>query len=279
MTAVSVIIPTYNREGWISKAVSSVFDQTFRDYEVIVVDDGSEDGTLDELKVFGDKIRIIHHAENRGVSAARNTGIYSSSAPLIAFLDSDDRWFPDKLKVQVEFFDNNVEAVICQTQEVWFKGGKRVNPAKKHLKKTGDIFNKSLERCLVSPSAVMVRRVLLEEIGVFNERFPVCEDYDLWLRILSKYPIHLIDEEHLIREGGRIDQLSASYPGMDKYRILSMTGLIERGDLSERQETAVFEVMEKKCKIYANGCLKRGKIEEAKNYLNLTGQLREKWCK
>ncbi len=273
MSLVSVIIPTYNRTDRVPSAVASVLDQTFREREVLVVDDASSDGTAEALEPFRGRIRVLRHDRNRGVSAARNTGIRASTAPLVAFLDSDDRWLPGKLEAQVRFFQDHPEAVACQTREIWIRHGRRVNPARRHLKPSGDVFLPSLARCLVSPSAVMLRRTLLEEAGLFDETLPVCEDYDLWLRIGCRHPIHLIEEDLLVREGGHPDQLSAGGPGMDRYRIRSLTGILRSGLLSEAQAGAAQRELSRKCRIYGEGCLKRGRGEEGRYYLALPGLL------
>ena len=264
---VSVIIPTYNR-GWILKrAIDSVLMQDYKTFELIVVDDGSTDDTQDVIEKYGDKIVTIYQ-ENRGVSAARNTGIKYSNGSFLAFLDSDDSWMEGKLKAQVNFFNENQSSVICQTEEIWIRDGKRVNPMKKHRKKSGDIFFESLNLCLISPSAVMIRRSLLDEVGLFDEDLPSCEDYDLWLRILFKYPADLIETPYLHKYGGHFDQLSKA-PGLDKYRILSLNNLMEKMHLKEEQFQGCKKVLMKKCKIYANGCEKRGKVDEAKFFRDL----------
>jgi glycosyltransferase involved in cell wall biosynthesis len=154
MTLVSVIIPTFNRASTLCRAVSSVLYQTFQDFEIVVVDDGSTDDTPKRLSQFNHYIKYIRHSENLGVSKARNSGIRTSDTPLVAFLDSDDYWLPEKLATQVDFLQRHPQAVACQTEEIWVRRGRRVNPMKKHLKPSGDIFEPSLVRCLVSPSAV-----------------------------------------------------------------------------------------------------------------------------
>lgn len=272
--AVSVIIPTFNRAHKIARAVASVLYQTFTDYEILVVDDGSEDATREALTPLCSHVKCITHDKNLGVSAARNTGIRESHSPLIAFLDSDDYWLPDKLAAQVSFFSQHPEAVVCQTEERWIRKGVRVNPMKKHFKPSGDIFGASLKLCVVSPSAVVVKRSLLEEVGVFDEDLPVCEDYDLWLRISWKYPIWLIPEPLVIKEGGAADQLSRSIEGIDRYRIRAIARLIESGCLSRKQTEAALKELRFKCRVYGNGCLRRGKKEEGQYYLNLPDRLR-----
>jgi len=264
---VSVIIPTYNR-GWILReAIESVLSQEFTDYELIVVDDGSTDDTPDILGDYGRDIIVLHQS-NRGVSAARNRGIAASRGQLVAFLDSDDLWLPRKLIGQVDFFKANPAALICQTQETWVRNGVRVNPRNRHHKFSGMIFEPSLALCLVSPSAVMIRKTLFDRVGTFDESLPACEDYDLWLRVSCRYPVFLLDEPLIIKRGGHQDQLSRA-AGLDKYRIQSLQKLIENGQLTEPQQRAAIITLREKCSIYAGGCRKRGRSEEAKFYEDL----------
>ncbi len=261
---VSVIIPTYNR-GWIIKdAINSVLAQSYKDVELIVVDDGSTDHTPEILNLYQKDIRVIRQ-HNQGVSAARNRGIEAASGRFIAFLDSDDLWLPHKLSRQVEFFSSTPDALICQTEEIWFRNNVRVNPKKRHKKLSGMIFEPSLALCLVSPSAVMIKRNLFDEVGIFDETLPACEDYDLWLRISCRYPVYLIDTPLIIKRGGHDDQLSAK-PGLDKYRIQAIQKIIESNLLSEDQNRAALKALKEKAAIYAAGCLRRGRIAEADYY-------------
>ena len=274
MASVSVIIPTFNRASKVARAIASVLSQTISDYEIIVVDDGSTDRTSSALTSFGSHIRVITHPQQLGVSAARNTGVKSTTSPLIAFLDSDDCWFPEKLAVQISFFLEHPEAVACQTQEKWIRKGLLVNPKKKHLKPSGDIFSQSLKLCLVSPSAVMLKRSLLEEVGLFDETFPWCEDYDLWLRVTCRYPVHLLDQTLVVKEGGASDQLSRNHPGMDVYRIKAILKMIEGGWLNDSQLALALQELSVKCSIYGKGCIKRGKRSEGEHYLRLPEQMK-----
>jgi glycosyltransferase involved in cell wall biosynthesis len=274
MASVSVIIPTYNRARKVGRAVASVLDQTFVDYELIVVDDGSTDHTAQILSLFHPPIIRLVHEKNKGVSAARNTGIRASRGPLVAFLDSDDYWLPQKLAVQTSFFKAHPEAVACQTGETWIRNGLRVNPKKRHLKPSGNIFVPSLKLCLVSPSAVMMKRFLFDEVGLFDEALPVCEDYDLWLRVSCRYPVYLLHKELVVKEGGAPDQLSKSRTGMDRFRIQSMKEIIESGRLDPKQFDAALGELKAKCRIYGQGCIKRGRNEEGNYYLDLPRRLR-----
>ena len=275
MAKISVIIPTFNRALKVSRAVASVLYQRYTDYEIVVVDDGSDDDTRDFLDQFGKRIKRMEHTRNRGVSAARNTGIRATQSPFIAFLDSDDYWLPGKLERQMGFFSSEPEAVICQTEEIWIRNGRFANPAKKHRKPTGDLFTPSLKLCLISPSAVMVKRSLLEEVGLFDESLPACEDYDLWLRIACGHPVHLIKEWHVVKEGGHPDQLSARYGGMDRFRIEAMAKLLKSGVLNPGQTKEAMAELSRKCTIYGKGCLKREKIEEGRHFLTLPESLKE----
>jgi len=265
--AISIIIPAYNRAWIIKEAIDSVLAQNFYDFELIVVDDGSSDNTLEILSSYRNKIKVIKQI-NRGVSAARNKGILSSSGDYIAFLDSDDIWLPGKLETQFEFFKNNPEALICQTEEIWIKNGKRMNPGKRHKKVSGMFFEKSLELCLVSPSAVMMKRSLFDLVGLFDESLLACEDYDLWLRVNHKYPVFLIDTPLIVKRGGHDDQLSGMH-SLDKYRIQSIHKLLESNILTKDQQRAAINIFKKKCHVYAQGCQKRGRMDEAAKYLKL----------
>ena len=271
---VSVIIPTYDRGWTLGGAVDSVLGQTYRDFELIVVDDGSMDDTPDILAGYGERIRVVRQ-ENRGVSAARNAGIGVATGELLAFLDSDDRWLPEKLAEQVGFFDERPEALICQTEETWIRNGVRVNPKKHHKKPSGEIFEASLSLCLVSPSAVMIHRRLFDEVGLFDEALPACEDYDLWLRVSRSYPVYLIDVPLIVKYGGHEDQLSRA-PRLDRYRILSLEKLLTEEGLSQKQRRAAVSKLIEKCGIYAKGCFKWARDEEAMLYLSKAEDWRQR---
>lgn len=258
---VSVIIPTFNRAKVVGRAVNSVLNQTFKDFECIVVDDGSTDETDSVLSGFADKIKVVK-TENRGVSAARNLGAKLSIGKYIAFLDSDDEWKAQKLQKQLDFMQKSGFR-ITQTDETWVRNGKFVNKSTKYIRPSGDIFYNCLEVCAVTPSSVMMKKTLFFEYGGFDETIPVCEDYDLWLRMSLKEKFGLIDEPLIIKYGGNADQLSNS-ACLDKYRIISISNMLsENCELSAKQEEALREVLAKKVKIYSEGAKKRGKFDEA----------------
>jgi len=236
---VSVIIPTSNR-GWIIKeAIDSVMVQDYRDFELIIVDDGSTDNTPDILNSYRGDIMVFRQ-ENQGVSAARNRGLAAASGRFVAFLDSDDLWLPRKLKRQVDFFNSNPDACICQTEEIWIRNNMRVNPKKE-----------------------------VNNLGGYKSTICYAQDYDLWLRISCRYPVYLIDTPLIIKRGGHNDQLSAS-PGLDKFRIESLKKIIASDLLSRNQYKAAVKTLKEKCKIYAAGCLKREREDEALYYMSLS---------
>ena len=204
---VSVIIPTYNRADLVRQALASVKAQTYRDFEIVVVDDGGTDGTCEVLSAWRE-IRVLRHARRRGVSAARNTGIAAARGQWLAFLDSDDLWLPDKLARQISWLEGQPELLMCQTDETWVRRGVRVNKPLSHRKVAGRIFLPSLARCMISPSAVILNRRLFADHGGFDETLPAAEDYDLWLRLTWRYEVGLVDEPLVIKRGGHPDQLS-----------------------------------------------------------------------
>ncbi|MBF6569684.1 MAG: glycosyltransferase [Candidatus Binataceae bacterium] len=261
--AVSVVIPTHNRRMLVRDAIESVLAQCNVALELIVVDDGSIDGTAAELMpAYADRVRWIC-TENRGPAAARNAGVAIASGEFVAFLDSDDRWMPAKLERQIAFMRANPACRISQCQERWLRNGRQVNPGQRHLKRGGDIFLESLSTCLVSPSAVIMHRDLFREIGGFDETMQACEDYDLWLRILADTEIALLDEILVIRRGGHPGQLSATVPALDRFRILSIMKLLAGLRLTPDRRVAAYAVLIEKIAIYANGLERRGKIEAA----------------
>jgi glycosyltransferase involved in cell wall biosynthesis len=262
---VSVVIPTYNRWPMIGEAVQSVLAQTFDRFELFVVDDGSTDSTVPSLRQRHPKLKVVTQPR-AGVSAARNAGVAMAQGKYIAFLDSDDLWSPAKLAVQTNFMERNSGVRICQTEETWIRNGIRVNPKLKHRKPAGDIFRRSLELCLVSPSAVMMTKELFYLAGRFDESFPVCEDYDLWLRIAVCHPVHFIDRPLVTKRGGHADQLSRSAWGMDRFRVVAIAKLLRAAGLVGEKKQWAIDTLRKKTSILAAGARKRGRLEDARQF-------------
>ncbi len=266
MPRVSVVIPTWNRAGWLAGAIDSVLRQRFADFEVCVVDDGSDDGTETVLSRYGKRIQVRRHSRNRGVSCARNTGIKQGDSEWIAFLDSDDRWHEDKLEKQMTLVEQRPGFLLHFTDEIWVREGVRVNPGKHHRKREGRIFQPSLALCLIAPSTVLIRRKLFDECGMFDETLPACEDYDLWLRITSRHPVALLNEKLMTRYGGHADQLSRSTWGLDRFRVQSLQKILEHCPLKTEDRAAAIRMLTGKCNILIQGFEKRGNLEEAQRY-------------
>lgn len=271
-TPVSVIIPTCNRAGFLEKAIDSVLSQSYRNIELIVVDDGSTDNTPQILARYGRSIVSLHQS-NQGPAAARNRGIREARHPLLAFLDSDDFFVPEKLALQVATMEAEPALLISHTQEIWRRNGCHLNQKKIHDKGHGEIFSRSLRLCVVGMSTVMARRAFFDQVGLFNEELPCCEDYDLWLRASVRHAFFLLDRPLTVKEGGRPDQVSVRFQvGMDRFRIRAIENLLAGNSLSPEQRRLACEELVRKARIYGKGCCKHGREEEGQHYLALAGK-------
>ena len=268
MSKVSVIIPTFNRGYCLAESVNSVLRQSFTDFELIVVDDGSTDNTPDVVRQFPE-VQLIRLRENKGVSFARNQGLTEARGEWVAFLDSDDLWEKEKLATQMKWIEHNPERYAVYTDEIWIRNGVRVNPMNKHRKYSGDIFRHCLPLCIVSPSSVLLHAELLNEVGRFDESMPVCEDYDLWLRIAKQHLFHFVEEKLIVKRGGHEDQLSRKYWGMDRWRVHALEKLLQENGMNEEQRGWVLEMLIEKCEVLINGYSKRGKAQDEKRYRDL----------
>jgi glycosyltransferase involved in cell wall biosynthesis len=277
---VSVVIPTFNRSSLLKRAVDSVFSQTLQCSELIVVDDGSTDKTLELLQDWSISTRImckIHTQDNRGPAAARNSGVRLAIFPYIAFLDSDDHWQRRKLEMQYQYLVDNPDCRISHTCEKWLRRGEHLNQKKQHIPRNGDIFSQCLGLCAVGMSTVMMKRDLFDEVGFFDESLRCCEDYDLWLRISCRYPFLLVNIPLTVKEGGRKDQVSSQYAlGMDRMRIYSLRKLLDSGVLNCRQHLMALQELKRKSTIFGNGCLKHEKTELGRSFLDLIPVYEEK---
>lgn len=253
---ITAIIPSYNRAHSLPRAIDSILQQTQPVGEIIVINDGSDDSTLDVLAAYGGCIHVINQ-KNQGVSVARNAGIVAAKFPWIALLDSDDQWLSHKIKQQWLYIKKHPFCQLLHTDELWVRGGRRVNPMKKHKKGSGNQFFQSLQRCVISPSSVLIRRDLLLQLGLFDTGLLACEDYDLWLRICAKHNVDYLPEPLLIKFGGHNDQLSQRYAVMDQFRIQSLEKLLKSSILSSEQQHAVRQVLVEKIMIVLNGARRR----------------------
>ncbi len=268
---ISVIIPTFNRAAWLRESITSVLEQDYfrlplpgHSFELLVVDDGSEDDTLMVVESFGGHASYLRQP-HLGVSTARNLGLRSARGEFIAFLDSDDLWKKDKIGIQMGYFKAFPDASVCYTEEIWLRRGKHLNPHRKHQKQSGWIFEHVLPLCLLSLSSCLFRREVFAEVGVFDESLPVCEDYDLGIRLAHKYPIHLIPKPLIIKRGGHSDQLSRRYWGMDRFRVQALVKAF-RLDLTPEEERRVKKNLAHKCRILVQGFARRGNMAEVARY-------------
>ena len=258
---VSVVIPCFNRKKTLSRSIDSVVNQTYKPSEIIIVDDGSTDGTRDFILNSYPNIKYFFQPK-KGVSSARNKGIRESSSDWVAFLDSDDEWLPQKLEKQINQLGKHSEIFISHTNEIWIRNGVRVNQMKKHQKYGGYIFDKCLDICRISPSSVLIHKRVLKDVGVFDEALQVCEDYDLWLRITSKYSVLFERELLIVKYGGHKDQLSKVKEGIEQFRIQSLEKILALNHLTEDQFIMTKNMLVRKLSIYAKGLEKRNKFDE-----------------
>ncbi len=265
MPKVCVVLPTYNRKRLLARAVDSVLRQTYRDWELRIVDDGSTDGTEEMASRWAGENDNIHYVRqvNRGVSAARNRAIFATGASWIACLDSDDEWLPGKLEKQLNYAETHPDIRLVHGEEIWIRNGELLHPLKKHQKSGGRIFTRCLPICCISPSTVMLETGLVRSLGGFREDFPVCEDYDLWLKICATEEVGFIADPLIKKYGGHADQLSHSRPAMDEFRVRAMWEVREHPALSPFERTTLYEELLRKCGILIKGYKKHGHTSAA----------------
>ncbi len=265
MAFVSIIVPTYNRKTVLKRALNSLYKQSFSDFEIIVIDDGSTDDTAEMIASYFPLVQYVIQL-NQGVSAARNNGLVLATGEWVAFLDSDDEWLECKLEKQISALKSQSKYKICHTEEIWIRNGIRVNQMKKHQKKGGWIFPYCLPLCAMSPSSIIIHRSVFDDVGQFDTRLPACEDYDLWLRITAQYPVLLLEEPQIKKYGGHEDQLSAKYWGMDRFRIIALEKIISSNSLNLENKQQAIAMLIKKSKLFQKGALKREKMEDVQHY-------------
>ena len=245
---ITAIIPTFNRASHIKTAIESILSQSYKIDEIIIVDDGSTDDTQKILKNFKN-IKIIK-TKNLGVSHARNIGVRESKNSWISFLDSDDLWLRDKIENQVAFHKQNTNILFSHTAEKWLRRGKIVKYPKSLNKPSGECFLQNISTCKIATSSILLHKSIFTDIGYFDEKLKVCEDYDLWLRISYKFSMGLIEKEQIIKNAGH-PQLSSSIFAIDRYHIYSLKKF-----LNSKYKNDVKNEIIKKCNILVNGAIK-----------------------
>jgi glycosyltransferase involved in cell wall biosynthesis len=258
---ISVVIPTYNRYEVLKRALTSVYEQTHKPKEVIIIDDGSTDETSQIIKTFPDA--KYYYQKNSGVSSARNLGIEKANYEWIAFLDSDDEWHAEKLQEHLELHLTKPELQMSYTDEKWIRGAKEVKVPKRYRKFGGDIFKECLSHCIIAPSATIIHKDLLARVGLFDESLEVCEDYDLWLRVAIENEIGLVDKKLITKYGGDEDQLSMKFWGMDRFRVRALEKLLE---MSESKEELIKNMLIEKYTLLLKGAKKHDRIQDIYNY-------------
>ncbi|MDC7226534.1 MAG: glycosyltransferase family A protein [Spirochaetales bacterium] len=286
MPEISVIIPVYNRPQLLVESAESVFAQSFDDWELLIIDDGSTDNTsevaagLAKSKAAGGRCRHIVIPRSGYPGAARNRGVETASGRYVAFLDSDDRWLPDKLALQYKRM-RDTGSRIAHTREIWQRGERIVSQKGQKHKRSGDIFADALKKCIIGPSTVMMERSLYVETGGFHESIEIAEDYEYWLRITCEYPVDYLGEALTVKRAGDWPQLSEKYGMIERFRLEALAGLLGveipgetvreqkylagyrwAGFSPERRADAIEELIFK-CGVWAAGCRKRGRISQA----------------
>jgi glycosyltransferase involved in cell wall biosynthesis len=254
--SVTVIIPTYNRAKFLKRSIDSVLKQTIK-ANCIVVDDGSTDETHEILSLYESKIEVIRLAKNGGVSAARNSGILHSNSNWICFLDSDDEWRLDKLKNQLDFHENHPYFSVFQSQENWIRDNKKINKKKHFNKVSGFIWDVCLNRCMISASSVIIRKEVFNKFGLFDKSLPICEDYDLWLRLSRHLLIGLENSFSLNKFAGHINQLSTTYVAMDRFRVFALKKAL-KNEFNPDFYKKLQDIISAKENVLIKGKLKRG---------------------
>jgi len=230
---VSAIIPTYNRAQLVGRAVQSILNQTYQDFEITVVDDSSTDNTEVVVKSFNDeRIRYIRHRENRGLPAARNTGIRVAKGKYIGLLDDDDEWLPKKLEKQIDKFrrlSDNVGVVYSGFCYISENSGKTVSRVIPSLR--GNVYVHLLERCILGSPTPLIRKNCFQKAGFFDETLPSSEDWDMWIRLSKHYDFDFVPDilaKHHVHAGQMSADLNARIVARKKIVAKHMYNLSKR---------------------------------------------------
>jgi GT2 family glycosyltransferase len=265
MLPITAIIPTLNRPALCLKAVQSVYEQSRPPLQVIVVDDGSTEELTEVQDLLARSGGLYLRQENKGVSAARNLGVEYATQDWLAFLDSDDQWLPHKLEKQYALHQADTSLSISHTAEIWINNGVRVKQRKHHAPAEGRCFERCLEICCISASALMIRRDVFDTEGGFDVMLPVCEDYDFWIRLTRNYAIGLVPESLVLKTRDSGPQLSSAFENIDQYRVQALTKLLD-SEITATEARQVKNALGNKLSILEKGALKRGLMGQVALY-------------
>ncbi len=265
---VDVIIPAYERPHLLREAIDSVLAQTLTSLRLIIVDDASPLPLAEQMHLKDNRVKFLRLARNTGPGGARNAGVADGHAPFVAFLDSDDLWVSSKLKKQIAQFTGDPSLQWVHANEEWQRHGKTVLQRSEHRKQGGVFLERAFARCLIANSAVMFRRSFYEKHSGFNAHFPVCSDFELWLRMLADTPVGFMDEALVIKRAGDWQQVSST-PETDRYRVLALHRFYRQHKNIPRFEklaSTLFDEAIYKCQILLKGAVKYGRPDRARKY-------------
>ena len=201
----------------------------------------------------------------------RNSCARKAKGELLAFLDSDDLWLPDKLEKQAALFQKYPSLKIAHTREEWNRDGRIISQSKLRHRREGDLFHDSLKKCIIGPSTVMIRSDFYKQTGGFREDMEIAEDYEYWLRITSRTEVRYLDEPLTVKQAGHSDQLSEKYGHIEFFRIQGLKSLVDSEYFHGWHAEAAARELSRKTRLYGRGCLKRDKAVEGRKYLDLAG--------
>ncbi len=199
MPPISIILPVYNGEKTIEATIESVLAQTYADFEVIIINDGSQDTTLEIVSCFTDRRLRVFSYPNAGVTVSRNRGLAQVRGDYVAFIDADDLWTPDKLESQLALLQANPQAAVAYSWSNFInEAGQFLHPGC-HTPITGNVYATLLAvNFLENGSNPLIRRQALLEVGEFDESLPVAEDWDMWLRLAARYEFVLVPRPQIL---------------------------------------------------------------------------------